>query len=76
TQKATIHYESHHYHLQDFLHQIQTLPYHLPLHQLQLNINPITCPASSNPIQNVLNQTQPLQQATLNLTTEQPLIKY
>ena len=36
----------------------------------------MTCAACSNRIEKVLNQTQGVQQATVNLTTEQALIKY
>ncbi|MCO6205176.1 heavy metal translocating P-type ATPase [Staphylococcus epidermidis] len=76
TEKATIDYESDDYHLEDFVEQIQSLGYDVAVEQVELNINGMTCAACSNRIEKVLNQTQGVQQATVNLTTEQALIKY
>ncbi|MGK8422923.1 heavy metal translocating P-type ATPase [Staphylococcus epidermidis] len=76
TEKATIDYESDDYHLEDFVEQIQSLGYDVAVEQVELNINGMTCAACSNRIEKVLNQTQGVQQATVNLTTEQAHIKY
>lgn len=76
TEKATIDYESDDYHLKDFVEQIQSLGYDVAVEQVELNINGMTCAACSNRIEKVLNQTQGVQQATVNLTTEQAHIKY
>ncbi|WP_017465126.1 heavy metal translocating P-type ATPase [Staphylococcus epidermidis] len=76
TEKATIDYESDDYHLEYFVEQIQSLGYDVAVEQVELNINGMTCAACSNRIEKVLNQTQGVQQATVNLTTEQALIKY
>ncbi|MDO2944876.1 heavy metal translocating P-type ATPase [Staphylococcus epidermidis] len=76
TEKATIDYEPEDYHLEDFVEQIQSLGYDVAVEQVELNINGMTCAACSNRIEKVLNQTQGVQQATVNLTTEQAHIKY
>lgn len=76
TEKATIKYDADQYDSKSFISEIQKLGYDVRTAKQELDITGMTCAACSNRIEKVLNKTEGIQHATVNLTTEQALVSY
>ncbi|EES41747.1 copper-exporting ATPase [Staphylococcus caprae M23864:W1] len=76
TEKATIEYDADQYDSKSFISEIQKLGYDVRTEKQELDITGMTCAACSNRIEKVLNKTEGIQHATVNLTTEQALVSY
>ena len=76
TEKATIEYNADEYQPEAFVEQIKKLGYDVATEKQELDITGMTCAACSNRIEKVLNKMDGVQNATVNLTTEQALIEF
>ncbi|MBX5318630.1 copper-translocating P-type ATPase [Staphylococcus caprae] len=76
TEKATIAYDADQYDSKSFISEIQKLGYDVRTEKQALDITGMTCAACSTRIEKVLNKTEGIQHATVNLTTEQALVSY
>ncbi|WP_323653046.1 copper ion binding protein, partial [Escherichia coli] len=76
TEKATIEYNEDEYDIHQFVEQIQQLGYNVATQKREFNVTGMTCATCSNRIEKVLNKLHGVQQATVNLTTEQALVEF
>ncbi|WP_240005639.1 heavy metal translocating P-type ATPase [Staphylococcus argenteus] len=76
TEKATVEYNPDQHDVQEFINTIQHLGYGVAVETVELDITGMTCAACSSRIEKVLNKTDGVQKATVNLTTEQAKVDY
>lgn len=76
TEKATIDYDTEQYQVEDFINKIDKLGYGIATDTIELDITGMTCAACSNRIEKVLNKTNGVKDATVNLTTEQANVNF
>ena len=76
TEQAHIEYDPNQYSLQAFITQIQQLGYDVATDNLELDITGMTCAECSNRIEKVLSKQPGVNQANVNLTTEQASVDY
>ncbi len=62
--------------VQEFINTIQHLGYGVAVETVELDITGMTCAACSSRIEKVLNKMDGVQNATVNLTTEQAKVDY
>lgn len=76
TEKATVEYNPDQHDVQEFINTIQHLGYGVAVETVELDITGMTCAACSSRIEKVLNKMDGVQNATVNLTTEQAKVDY
>src|SRR5699024_10759639 len=76
TEKATIEYNSDHTSINALTQKIKYTGYDVVTEKADLDVIGMTCAACSNRIEKVLNRTDGVEQANVNLTTENATIKY
>ncbi|GJF49236.1 heavy metal translocating P-type ATPase [Staphylococcus argenteus] len=76
TEKATVEYNPDQHDVQEFINTIQHLGYGVAVETVELDITGMTCAACSSRIEKVLNKMDGVQEATVNLTTEQAKVDY
>ncbi|UMT78029.1 heavy metal translocating P-type ATPase [Staphylococcus roterodami] len=76
TEKATVEYNPDQHDVQEFINAIQHLGYGVAVETVELDITGMTCAACSSRIEKVLNKMDGVQNATVNLTTEQAKVDY
>ncbi|MBN4950684.1 heavy metal translocating P-type ATPase, partial [Staphylococcus sp. EG-SA-2] len=76
TEKATVEYNPDQHDVQEFINTIQHLGYGVTVETVELDITGMTCAACSSRIEKVLNKMNGVQNATVNLTTEQAKVDY
>ncbi|QQD84819.1 heavy metal translocating P-type ATPase [Jeotgalicoccus sp. ATCC 8456] len=76
TEKASIQYDKDKIQPEDITKKINDLGYGVRYEQAELDITGMTCAACSNRIEKVLNKTSGVENATVNLTTENAMIEY
>lgn len=76
TEKASIQYDKDKVQPEDITKKINDLGYGVRYEQTELDITGMTCAACSSRIEKVLNKTSGVENATVNLTTENAMIEY
>ncbi len=76
TEKATIEYNSDHTSIDALTQKIKDTGYDVVTEKADLDVIGMTCAACSNRIEKVLNRTDGVEQANVNLTTENATINY
>lgn len=76
TEKATIEYNSDNISLDALTQKIKDTGYDVVTEKADLDVIGMTCAACSNRIEKVLNRTDGVEQANVNLTTENATINY
>lgn len=76
TEKASVDYQQDKTSLEDITNRIESIGYGVVYEKSDLDITGMTCAACSNRIEKVLNKTDGVKSATVNLTTENAMIEY
>ena len=76
TEKASVDYQQDKTSLEDITNRIESIGYGVVFEKSDLDITGMTCAACSNRIEKVLNKTDGVKSATVNLTTENAMIEY
>ena len=76
TEKASVDYQQDKTSLDDITNRIESIGYGVVYEKSDLDITGMTCAACSNRIEKVLNKTDGVKSATVNLTTENAMIEY
>ena len=76
TEKASVDYQQDKTSLDDITNRIEGIGYGVVYEKSDLDITGMTCAACSNRIEKVLNKTDGVKSATVNLTTENAMIEY
>ncbi|CEA03167.1 Copper-exporting P-type ATPase A [Jeotgalicoccus saudimassiliensis] len=76
TEKASVNYEQDKTSLEDITNRIESIGYGVVYEKSDLDITGMTCAACSNRIEKVLNKTDGIKSATVNLTTENAMVEY
>lgn len=76
TEKASVDYNPDSVSLDEITGRIEDIGYGIRYEKSELDITGMTCAACSNRIEKVLNKTEGVQSATVNLTTENALVEY
>lgn len=76
TEKASVDYEKDKASVEDITKRIEDIGYGVLYEKSDLDITGMTCAACSNRIEKVLNKTDGVKSATVNLTTENATIEY
>lgn len=76
TEKASVGYQQDKTSLEDITNRIESIGYGVVYEKSDLDITGMTCAACSNRIEKVLNKTDGVKSATVNLTTENAMIEY
>lgn len=76
TEKASVDYNPSSIQLDDITDKISDLGYGVELDEVEFDITGMTCAACSNRIEKVLNKTEGVSTAAVNLTTESAMIEY
>ncbi len=76
TEKASVNYQQDKTSLEDITNRIESIGYGVVYEKSDLDITGMTCAACSNRIEKVLNKTDGVKSATVNLTTEHAMIEY
>ena len=76
TEKASVSFDPEQSSLKDITNKIEKLGYGVLTEKAELDVFGMTCAACSSRIEKVLNRQEGIEQATVNLTTEQANIEY
>src|SRR5699024_10902814 len=76
TEQATVDYDKNNIRLDDITNKIENLGYGVQYDEVEFDISGMTCAACSNRIEKVLNKTDGVSNATVNLATENAVIEY
>src|SRR5699024_7931955 len=76
TEQATVDYDKNNIRLDDITNKIENLGYGVQYEEVEFDISGMTCAACSNRIEKVLNKTDGVSNATVNLATENAVIEY
>lgn len=76
TEKASVDYNPDSVSLDEITGRIEDIGYGIRYEKSELDITGMTCAACSNRIEKVLNKTEGVQSATVNLTNENALVEY
>lgn len=76
TEKATVTYDDKQTDIDKITHKIKDIGYNVLTEKADLDVYGMTCAACSSRIEKVLNRQEGVNQATVNLTTEQATVEY
>ncbi|WP_425413720.1 heavy metal translocating P-type ATPase [Salinicoccus carnicancri] len=76
TEKASVAYNPENIQLDDITDKISNLGYGVEMDEVEFDITGMTCAACSTRIEKVLNKTEGVSNASVNLTTENAIIEY
>lgn len=76
TESVKISYDESEVALNQIIKEIETLGYNVPKEKVELDIHGMTCASCVSRIEKVLNKTEGIEKATVNLASEKATIEY